>query len=135
MFIGDPSQLGQGQAKPFDFGEFQFLLFRSKYRMIAVLNTAGGIDADSLYLAAAKWIDPDMRPGGRNDQRTDPLERFFVSDRATVPVAIAEPARAPAVSGYPVRTPSLLDRRSRLRNVELTFPFEHNSSPILTLHL
>jgi hypothetical protein len=48
--------------------------------MVAVLLAAAGVAPARLEMAGRKGADPNVGPGGRDDERADPLQELAVRD-------------------------------------------------------
>src|ERR1700712_5676991 len=63
-----------------------------------MLLTTGHIEPGGLDVSVRPRRDPDPLPGGRYDERTDPVDDVCIRDPGTVGIAIL-PAAAPAPPG------------------------------------
>src|SRR5262249_42147845 len=73
--------------------ELRLVARRAPVRVIAVLLPPARIEPRRLDVTARVRADPDARPGGRDPERLDPLERRRVADRATLDVLVGEVLR------------------------------------------
>jgi len=65
-------------------------------RVVPVLLASSSVASHRLYVAAVIQADPDLLPGGRDRERTDPGERLGIVDGAAVGRTVVEPsANAP----------------------------------------
>jgi hypothetical protein len=66
--------------------------------VIAVLLAAPGIAPGGLDVAARVWVDPDVGPGGGDDEGADPLELRGIANNDAIRVDVA-----PALAGAAAR--------------------------------
>jgi hypothetical protein len=99
-------QVRQALGKANQPVELRLLLLRPEIPVIDVLLPSGSVDAGGLELRRRAGRDPDLFPGGRDDERLDPLELFLVDDATSARVDVTE------VSARSFASPSPLPRHA-----------------------
>jgi hypothetical protein len=92
VFLEAGTDEGQGLPEGEHAAVFRLVAHGAPPRVIAVLLAAAGIAGRDLDVAEGVRADPHVRPGGRDDERTDAGERAGVAKDASIPPEIAEGA-------------------------------------------
>ena len=86
---------GKAPSQPEDAVEFLAAAASAPILVIQVLLPPGRVGAHRLEMAAFDRTDPHVRPGGRDRQRTDPLECRVIGDLLPVRMDVDKPSPLP----------------------------------------
>src|SRR4029077_7431436 len=82
---------GRERVCEFDhLAEFRIALRADPLRMIAMLSAPARVAPHRLQMSVGARSDPHVVPRRRNDERSNPVERSRVANRAPLRVAIGE---------------------------------------------
>src|ERR1019366_4840336 len=81
---------GQDFAKQSHALVFVFVAHFAPARMVAALLSAACIAARGLQMAIGARTDPDIRPGGRDDEGFDAAKSLLISDQFALRIEVAK---------------------------------------------
>ena len=93
-----PPQLRQAAGEPHHLVELLLVAPLAPLAVVDVLLAAAGVDAGGLDVAHRKGTDPDVLPGGRDDELADALEHLGILDAGSVLIDVFEPATTSAAA-------------------------------------
>ncbi len=85
------ADLGKDFAELKDALELGLVPNRAVFRVISILFPSLRITAGGLNVSMWARTDPHVGPGGRDDDLSDPIDRFGIGDAASLLVQIEEP--------------------------------------------
>ena len=98
LFVAALPQRGQGAGEGQDSFVLGVVPDLAPARMVAVLLASSLVSPGCLDVAVRHGADPDVRPGGRDDERPDPGEHVGITDGLALAVQVAE-RLAPGLAG------------------------------------
>src|SRR5438105_6691944 len=84
------TKLGQPLRESNELVVLRLLLTGAKLRVVEILASTRFVDPGRLEICPWSWRDPDVTPGGRNDERFDSRELLRIGDRVSARVDVAE---------------------------------------------